>query len=184
MVQDSTQALECLISGEHFTGSLWSKLIRAELISDVRFRVDLKINEDVLFNFELFRKANITVFIDLSKYNYFVRENLSACFITPGEKKRSDSLSVNRYIYEQLKDHFLADCAAERYLHSLLAEYRFCKQSKQRRDVANEIKKVYSACGNARRNIRISVFLIRTCPAAYLLVYAVFDRIRKPKWEI
>ena len=88
IIQTTQEALNCLVSGRLFGGGLWNKLFRTELIAELGFREDLKINEDVLFNFHAFSRAKKSVFVDYALYNYVARFGSSAVFKTPDEKKQ------------------------------------------------------------------------------------------------
>lgn len=186
VLQTSEEAIRCLLMGRLFTGSLWNKLFRKKLLDGISFCEELKINEDILFNFEAFKRAKQIVFSDYAKYNYMVRHNKSACFLTPNEKKLKDSLWVNHYMYEELSKSNLADVAAERYLRCLSAYYRYCAVRKKDicETTANMMWDVARNTKALGRSINLTVNLIHYCPRLYCLIYSVYDRIRKPKWEV
>ena len=186
IMQDNTEALRCLVGGHLFVGSLWNKLYKKELIDNLRFRTDLKINEDILYNFELFRKAKLSVFIDFAKYNYIAHTNSSACFITPGKKKIEDSSKVSYYIYQELKGTVLKKVAGERYVRSLSDYYRFCVEKKNinTKIIVAEMWNVFRAGNIMSRNMKISVILIYFCPWLYRIIYAIHNRLRDPNWEV
>lgn len=183
--QNNREALDCFVSGRLFGGGLWNKLFRVELIGELQFREDLKINEDILFNFQAFRKAEKTVFADFALYHYIARFGTSAVFRTPDEKKMQDSCAVARIIYETLADTELHDAAAERYIRTLSGYYKFCAKHKPEncRQIAADIRKVAAGVGQLGRNMAITVLLIRYCPWLYRLVYGVYAKLRKPQWE-
>lgn len=186
VLQTSEEAVRCLITGKLFTGSLWNKLFRTSLLEGLSFYEALKINEDIQFAFEAFRRANRIVFSDYAKYNYVVRKNHSACFTTPNEKKLSDSLWVNRYMYEALSGSDLKDAAAERYLRCLSGYYRYCAVSKKA-DCGSTASTIWDVAKSTKalgRNMRLTANLVHYCPGFYCRIYSVYDRIRKPKWEI
>lgn len=188
--QDSKEALRCLVGGRLFVGSLCNKLYRATLVSGLRLQGDIKINEDILYNFEAFSLANTIVFADYAKYNYIAHKMSSACFVTPDMKKANDSCKVNQIIYARLKSTDLADIAAERYLRSLSCYYRECVtvgalQTEQKR-IAEEMWHIYSGSHKNAigRNMRITALLTHYAPQVYRLIYFIYDRIRKPNWEV
>ena len=98
-VQNREEALRCLISGKLFTGSVWSKLFRRELLDGIRFNESIRINEDHLFCYEAFSAADKTVFADYAFYNYLARFGESACFATGDAKKKQDGCFVSEYMY-------------------------------------------------------------------------------------
>lgn len=185
-IHDSVNALECLIAGRLFSGGLWNKLYKKELLEGLTFREDLKINEDILFNFEAFRRATKIIFADYAKYNYFVRQNASACFTTSDEKKLKDSLSVNAYMYSQLAGSDLADIAAERYLRCLSGYYRYCFANKKSdcKSIAAAVRDVAGRAKSLSRNMKITSKMIHFCPRLYCFVYTVYRRIHEPNWEV
>lgn len=183
--QTTEEALDCFVSGRLFGGGLWNKLFHLELIRDLSFREDLKINEDVLFNFQAFSRAKKIVFADFALYNYVARFGSSAVFRTPDEKKIADSCTVARIIYETLGGTQLHDAAAERYIRALSGYYKYCAKYKPElcRRIAGEIRTTAAGAGRLSRNMKITVCLIQYCPWLYRLVYAVYAKLRKPRWE-
>lgn len=184
--QETEEALKCLVGRHLFVGSLWNKLYKRELTDNLKFRTDLKINEDILFNFEVFRKAKVSVFADYAKYNYIAHLDSSACFITPDEKKLLDACEVNRYIFTSLRGSSLEAMARERYIRSLSGYYRLCQKTDKNlaAKIADEMWKISKECSVTGKNMRITVCLVHYCPSLYRLVYAIYDRIRKPNWEV
>lgn len=183
--QNAQEALDCFVSGRLFGGGLWNKLFRAQLIEGTAFREDLKINEDVLFNFDAFRKAKKTVFADHALYNYIAHFGTSAVFRTPDEKKISDSCEVARYMYEKLKGTELNDIAAERYIRALSGYYKFCAKYRHTecRDIARLMRETARNTVRLGRNMRITVLLIHYCPWLYRIINAIYTKVRKPRWE-
>ena len=183
--QNRQEALDCFVSGRLFGGGLWNKLFRVALIEGMRFREDLKINEDILFNFQAFCKAEKTVFADFALYHYIAHFGTSAVFRTPDEKKILDSCAVSRYIYEELAGTELHDVAAERYIRSLSGYYQFCakERPKECRRIAKEMQSAAAGTKHLGRNMTIAVLLIRYCPWMYRWVYGAYSKIRKPRWE-
>lgn len=187
IIQQKTEdALKCLVGGHLFVGSLWNKLYKRELTDNLQFRTDLKINEDILFNFELFRKAKVSVFADYAKYNYIAHLDSSSCFITPDEKKLLDACEVNRHIFTTLKGSPLESVAGERYIRSLSGYYRLCQKNDKdsAKKIANEMWKISQESSMTGKNMRITVYLVHYCPSLYRLVYSIYDCIRKPNWEV
>lgn len=183
--QTTEEALDCFVSGRLFGGGLWNKLFRTELIAGLRFREDLKINEDILFNFQAFSRARKSVFADYAMYNYVARFGTSAVFKTPDEKKIADSCEVAAYIYHKLAGTKLNDVAAERYIRALSGYYKFCAQNKPAmcREIAANMQAVAAGTKQMGRNMNITVQLIKYCPWLYRIVYATYSKLRKPQWE-
>ena len=75
--QDRTEGLKDLLSGS-FEPGLWSKLYSKTLLHSLlhsgRMDVDVKINEDLLMNYYLFKEARMTVYEDVCLYDYLKRD--------------------------------------------------------------------------------------------------------------
>lgn len=185
IIQERQEAIACLIGGRIFNGGLWNKIFRKELLEGIFFKDNLKINEDILFNFEAFNKTLKTVFVDYALYNYIARVNSSAVFKTPDEKKIQDACEVSKIIYEELKGGELEDIAAERYIRSLSGYYQYCMRNDKEKcnNIASAILNISNNTGKLGRNMFITVKLIRYCPWLYRIVIALYTRIRKPQWE-
>lgn len=187
-VQDKSEALRCLIGGYLFVGSLWNKLYRIDLFQNSAFDTSIIVNEDVKMNFDLFRKCHKIVFIDIPKYNYYVRDN-SATNTVNDRKKIIDGLNVSKYIFEECDNNkILKNIAAERYMYNLIGAYRFAifkpdeKISKEQYKA--EIGRLYRNISFDNRRIKWNYYGICHMPYLYKLVYRVYDKIRKPNWDI
>ena len=84
-VLETEEALKYLIEGSLFGNALWTKLFSKKVIEGLWFDENLKINEDVLFNFNAFVRSEKIVYIDKAKYNYVVHSS-STCFTIENEK--------------------------------------------------------------------------------------------------
>lgn len=60
------------------TGFIWNKIIRKDVIGDLRFRDDIPICDDLFFNYQLMLRINKAALIDLPFYHYrYVAVSLS-----------------------------------------------------------------------------------------------------------
>lgn len=187
VLQNREEALECLIGARLFVGSLWNKLYRSELLNELTFDEDIKINEDILFNFQVFLRAERIVFADDTKYNYIVHKDESACFVIPDLKKVSDSCKVNRFMYESVQDTTHRTIAAERYAHSLSRYYRICvvqHQKEETKKIKNVLWKLYRANRDMGARVKCTVVMIKYISWIYLLVYQIYDKLRTPNWDV
>lgn len=185
--QNSEEALTCLIGARLFVGSLWNKLYKAKLIKNLTFDEDIKINEDILFNFQVFSKADKIVFADYTKYNYIAHRDSSACFVTPDLKKSSDSCKVNRYIYENSGGNSYISIAAERYIRSLSGYYRVCnaaQKKKEKKIIRSTLWQVYRTNPGLGKNMKVTAIMLKYIPWVYIVIYKFYDKLRKPNWEV
>lgn len=187
VIQNSEEALECLIGAKLFVGSLWNKLYKVKLLKGLTFDENIKINEDILFNFCVFSKANKIVFADYTKYNYIAHRDSSACFVTPDLKKASDSCKVNQFIYENSRGNSYLMIAADRYMRSLSGYYRVCSTAYQNKE-KNKIKKIlwqlYCTNPGVGKNMKATAIMVKYFPWLYVIMYKIYDKIRKPNWEV
>lgn len=184
-VQNSEQAINSLLRGDLFNGALWNKIFKTQIITDLTLREELKINEDILFCFEAFRKSRQSVFADCAKYNYCVRESASACFVTPKQKQMQDGLWVSKYIYEHLMDSPLESLAADRYLRVLATLLRYQLRSHiSKNETQAQIWKIYKRNPCVSKRMAIAAVMIHICPKLYGYMYKFYDRVRKPEWGI
>lgn len=188
-VQNKTDALACLLSGRLFVGSLCNKLYRAELFGGVRLDTQLKINEDVLANYELFLKAEQTVFIDEAKYNYISRKETSSCAHTNRVKKAEDcAAAAKKMLALSGFDPQLRQLALKRYANMLLQVLKTYvltkeKDKKKQKELQRLIKK-YSGEAAYSGKQGMEIRLMRTFPPLYRLIYKIHDKIRVPNWDV
>lgn len=188
VIQNSTEALECLIGAKLFVGSLWNKLYKVELLKDLTFDEDIKINEDILFNFQVFSRADKIVFADYTKYNYIAHRDSSACFVTPDLKKSLDSCKVNQFIYENSRGNSYLTIAVERYMRSLSGYYRVCctaaHKNKEKKIIRKTMRQLYHANPGIGKSMRMTAILLKYIPWVYVIMYKIYDKLRKPNWEV
>ena len=108
VLQDNTSGLSDLIHGQFVEPGLWNKLFRKNLFQSLAFHMDssIRINEDLLMNYWLFKAANRSVFEDFCPYHYIVRKG-SAANSSLNDHLLRDPLRVTHILLE--------DCAAEIY---------------------------------------------------------------------
>lgn len=188
-VQTGIEAQEALLRGMLFTGGLCTKLIRRTLFDGLRLHEDLKINEDVLTVFQLFRRAQMTVFVDACKYDYRTSVT-SSCAKTDSLRKTRDCIKVSQIMRDEANDPNIQTLAEERLLDCLIGYYRGLMFSGLRRGCAErgvvsiKIEKMIKRGTYVRRKKRLEYRLMRSIPHCYVIMYRVYDKIRKPNWDI
>lgn len=102
VISNNDQGCEELLRGERIEPGLCNKLFRRELFQGLSQWMDLSIrnNEDLLMNFYLFRKAQISVFEDVCPYHYMLRRG-SASTSGINEHKLKDPSRVQHILYEE-----------------------------------------------------------------------------------
>lgn len=102
LVQKGAQGCADLLDGSMTEPGLWNKLYRRELFTGLGEWMDtsIRINEDLLMNFYLFRRAKICVFEDVSLYHYVLRKG-SAATSRINEHKLKDPLRVQHLLEQE-----------------------------------------------------------------------------------
>lgn len=95
VAQENEQGCTDLLDGAFVEPALVNKLYRKELFVGLREWMDpsIRINEDLLMNFYLFRQSRMSVFEDLCHYHYVLRPG-SAATSRLNEHKLKDPLRV------------------------------------------------------------------------------------------
>lgn len=182
-VQNTDEALECLISGKLFSGGIWNKLYKMKLFNNIRFVEDIHFNEDVLINYYLFKNSKTSVFADKALYNYvanFSGATHSANSIHMGEDCKTvadiiekDSKGTSYYLTAQYKRAYCAIVLYRAYL------YANDKENKNKKVLLLEEIKQYKKLGVYKnRNDKLSVFLFVYFPHLYRAIYKIYDRNR------
>lgn len=99
--QDHVTGINDLLSGRFVEPGLWNKLYRRTLFSGIDTQMDLtiRINEDLLMNYYLFKAAELSVYEDFCPYHYVLRQGSAATSAFNIHKLR-DPLTVTRIIME------------------------------------------------------------------------------------
>lgn len=188
-IQDRLKALECIIGGKLFVGALWNKIYKRKLFESIKFDEKLKINEDILVNYKAFNMCNKSIFIDIPKYNYYEVEG-SACKTILDKKKSNDRLKVAKEIYNDVEDNYLKEISFNKYIGCLIEIYRYYLYSteKDRKSKCKLIeKKINNECSHSNltnKRDKITIKLIGMSPRLYKLIYFIYDKVRKPNWDV
>lgn len=196
VIQDNIQGVKDLLSGDFVEPGLWNKLYKKRIISDVRLDKEIKINEDVLFNFYAFLKSNKSVYEDSTPYHYVLRKN-SAATSKINNNKLFDPIKVRKEIFEYCQKNCnieLQSIAYSNYLSSVINLSRIISENsdlsinkdvvKKYRQEINRIK-VKSYLLTSRTKVERFMFL-HMAPAQ-LLVYNLYDSFiskNKDKYEV
>lgn len=189
LVQDALEASECLLTGKYFTGSPCTKLYRTALFGEIRFDPSLKINEDVWLNVQIFRKARKLVFWDVPKYCYYERSQ-SATRVTNRLKIKRDCVEASQRMLDLYRDTSLKGACADKLYYALLDLYRegllcdYAGEKENRKSIHRRIKAVSELSVTVSQRSVWNYRFMHYLPWVYVLVYRVFDRIRKPNIDL
>ncbi len=117
-VQNNEDALRDIVSGCVYEPGLWNKIFRKELfynlINNNLMDTSIKITEDLLMNYWLFKEAKLSVFEDVCLYHYISTANSAS-----KAKFTVDPLKVLKIIYEDIDDS-LKDIILSRIIRYLI----------------------------------------------------------------
>ena len=104
-IQRDRQSCTDLLDGGFVEPALVNKLYRRELFAGLEEWMDksIRINEDLLMNFYLFRQAKTVVFEDICPYHYVLRKG-SAATSRLNEHKLEDPLKVLHLLLDETAD--------------------------------------------------------------------------------
>lgn len=102
VLQDQFSGVKDLLEGRFVEPGLWNKLYRRELFEGLADRMDfsIRINEDLLMNYYLFRQAKRSVFEDFCPYHYIVRPG-SAANAKLNIYQLEDPLKVKKILFRE-----------------------------------------------------------------------------------
>lgn len=189
LLQTSEEAVACLLRGEKYIPSLCNKVYRRELFEDTHFVDGIRYNEDLLLNVFLFHKAKTIVFYDVPLYLYYIRSG-SATSIGAQLVKRHDCSTVAERIWDLLKDTSLKEDAANKLFLAYVGEYRalvYAGLSEHRdecRELAAKADRILPMCTGLSAKQRLNYRLLRITPGFYKSAYHIYDKIRKPNWDV
>ena len=153
-IQTTEEGLKDLLSGEMIEPGLVNKLYKKELIKNCRLNETVKINEDLLMNYQLFKLSQKSVYYDITPYSYMIRSS-SATGANSLITKREDSLRVLNQIKDDCINNNLLSIIYKRYIYLLMAICRdglkdksYMKyQKKQRKQLKKELKTdIFKSC--------------------------------------
>ncbi len=189
LVEDKWQAINHLLKGEKYIGSLCNKVYKNVLFSGQKMDESLIHNEDLLLNFQLFNAAKRTVFLDNPLYLYYIRRD-SASSSDNNALRRRNALSVSGRIWELFQNTEAEEAAANKYYYDLTCSYRAGVFEKKKASDADQkqVRRRIEALEHYEVNLsprnKADFRLMKTVPMLYRICYSFYDRIRKPNWDV
>ncbi len=186
---DRTEGMLHFIKGDLFTGALWNKIYRRSVLENLYFAENIKINEDILFNFYAFKKARYTVLIDRPLYRYYERNNASTKR-TASRKKAFDCAAVAKEMYQESKGEPYEIAVRTRYIRELMNQYRvliysgISETAEERKKIEKSLRALLSEENELKKKYVNNYRAMTICPSVYMKFYNIYDKIRKPNWDI
>ncbi|OWK74515.1 hypothetical protein CBW16_03655 [Flavobacteriaceae bacterium JJC] len=187
VIHNKMEALKALLSGKKVEPGVWNKLYRKFILTNVFFPVDIKVNEDLLFNILAFKNANKSVFEDVVKYRYrFVSGSASR---NPEVLKQAcDVFKVAKRIKTELTDPEIKNAIEFFYAGKLLNILKIFKSEKYfKTEFAGELRRELRMIDFSKMSLRIRT--LRSLLLDYPLLYDGFIFIynlvysKNQKWK-
>ena len=182
--QDNTKGMWDLIEGGFIEPGLVCKLYRRELFAGLSEWMDttIRINEDLLMNFYLFRQAKKSVFEDICPYRYILRTG-SAATSKLNEHKLRDPMKVTRILLKEAPEAVapVVYCKWVRMLiggatilrgeqEDLIAPYR----KETRKELRRNLGEILKNCG---WKLKIMALWAAVWPWSYGFVHEMYMKV-------
>ena len=185
--QDHDAGLRDLICGSFVEPALWNKLYRRSLFAGITEKMDfsIKINEDVLMNYWLFKASRKSVYEDFCPYHYVLRPG-SAATSKLNEHKLRDPMKVTRAIFDDA-DEMLRPTALARLARQLIGGASMDANEQPqlvtpyRRECRRELRqRLFSIlrCSAVGGKLKLMALFTALCPWGYGLVHQLYARAR------
>ena len=141
--QDKVKGLRDLIEGTFVEPGVCNKIFKKSLFAsfgNVNILNDcIKINEDLLMNYLLFKEAKKSVYEDFCPYHYMVRST-SATRTEFKAYKVLDPIKVRKYILDEIES-VNKDVACKKYLASCMGAYSVLHGVNEYKEQCSELKR-------------------------------------------
>lgn len=121
--QDKKAGLKDLVEGLFVEPGLWNKIfyntLLKEFLKENTMDTSIKINEDLLMNYYLFKKSKKSIYEDWCPYQYILRENSTATS-KMNKHKLEDPLKVLKIIKEDTDDKEIENIIDSRIIMNLV----------------------------------------------------------------
>lgn len=183
VIQDNKKGIRDIIVGDYVEPSPCIKIYRKNIVNNLRMPINIKINEDVLFNFYAFVNSKKSVYEDLPFYHYILRKG-SAATSKINQNKLFDPVRVRKEIFEySLKnlDNEIQSVAYSSYLNSIINLYRVVSNSKLKEYkeesfiLKGQIKEIKGKFMLSKR-IKTERFLFFYCTGLLMFTYKIYDK--------
>ena len=185
-IQDNTTGVIDLLEGDLIEPGLCNKLYKKSLFEDIELDTNIKINEDLLLNYYLFKNSQLSIFEDLTKYHYLIRDN-SASRSKLSDYKIYDPIRVKEVILNDADDEYKST-AQKVFLRTLIYVYNSLIINEG--DFVNDKKKIRKMifsnrcyCSLLNSKLKIMTNMIMLIPNFYKIIYKIYyHNILKSKY--
>ena len=199
IVQNNEKGLYDLLTGDYVEPGLWNKIYRRDLFNKVILKNDydttIRINEDLLMNYFLFKDASISVYEDICPYHYILRNNSAATskvnlnkLVDPGKvlgillKETKENSKLENIVFKRIARYLI-------YISTIPAkensELIIPIKRKIRKDMKNKLK-LFLANSSLGNKLKIMLIWATFSPNSYMVVHRLYEKITglDKKYEI
>lgn len=180
--QDNLKGLCDLLDGTMIEPSLCNKLFHKSLFHNLLkynlMDLFIKNYEDLLMNYYLFKQSNNSVYEDVCKYNYMIRNN-SASTSAINDDMFYGTLKVFEIIMNDSKENVIIDSAFSRYIGALI-RFSTCESKSIQKKSINILKKNNKKiCFTSSVSFKQKMMFLLTAylHPVYLLIRIVYEKI-------
>lgn len=183
VIQNNKKGIRDLLVGDYVEPSPCIKIFRKNVLDNLRMPENIRINEDILFNFYAFCNSNKSIYEDKPFYHYILRSN-SAATSKINDNKLFDPIVVRKEIFDYCcknLDFEIQSLAYSKYLGSVIGLYRTLKRNKitdkkeKARIYKDEIKNIKVKFSLSGR-MKIEKFLFLYFTSIHMFIYNFYDK--------
>lgn len=186
-IQDNTTGIIDLLEGDLIEPGLCNKLYKKSLLKDVELDTNIKINEDLLLNYYLFKNSHLSIFEDLTKYYYIIRDN-SASRSKLNDSKIYDPIKVKGIILNDCNSE-IKEIAWKVYLRTIIyvIDGLILENSDDHdlhsKELNDLLKKNRNAIKYLNNKLKLSAYMIIYLNPFYKLVYRFYNHLKGSKYN-
>lgn len=186
-IQDNTTGVIDLLEGDLIEPGLWNKLYKKSLFEDIELDTNIKINEDLLLNYYLFKNSQLSIFEDLTKYHYIIRDN-SASRSKLNDYKIYDPIRVKEIILNDSNSE-IKEIAYKVYLRTIiyvidgLIIENTHEHDLQIKELIDLLKKNRNSIKYLNRKLKLSAYMISYLNPVYKLLYRLYNYFKSSNYN-
>lgn len=99
------EQIECLLVNRYYRCSIWDRIYKKEVLSNVSFHRDIKIYEDMLFDYEAIKNSKKAVYTS-TPYYYYCENDSNSAARSPFSDTKMDIIKVCKIIYDDINNNY------------------------------------------------------------------------------
>lgn len=186
-IQDNTTGVIDLLEGDLIEPGLCNKLYKKSLFDDIELDTNIQINEDLLLNYYLFKNSQLSIFEDLTKYHYLIRDN-SASRSKFNDYKIYDPIRVKEIILNDSNSE-IREIACKVYLRTIiyvidgLILENSHEHDLQSRELIDLLKKRSKYIKYLNKKLKLSAYMILYLNPLYKLLYRFYNHLKGSDYD-